>query len=166
MHGFCGSEQYLLSKLDVFYTLYFYLLCFANVILSLDVVLGFSERWWQLRLLRLILQTCGSGFQGILHVDELKWTKKHLWTLTDLKYGCIELGSFYDFYLWITWVTWVISPINSMFSCLWDSNNSYFRYFETHREKAEQAMLCIFWKTLSWLKEHLCMFIGSDKLLC
>lgn len=43
MHGFCGSEQYLLSKLDVFYTLYFYLLCFDNVILSLEVVLGFLK---------------------------------------------------------------------------------------------------------------------------
>lgn len=64
----------------------------------------------------------------------------HLWSRTDHKCGCIELDSYYNFYLWITWATWVISPISSLFSCLWDGNNSYFRYFESHREKAKQIM--------------------------
>lgn len=50
----------------------------------------------------------------------------------------------------------MISPSSSMFSCLSDSTNSYFRYFETQRGKAEGAILYIFCKRLSWLKD--CFF--------
>lgn len=56
----------------------------------------------------------------------------------------------------ITWATSVISPSSSMFSCLSDRTNSYFRHFETQRGKAEGAILCIFGKRLSWLKD--CFF--------
>lgn len=160
MHGFCGSEQYLLSKDDAFYTLYFYLLCFDYIILSFEVVLGFLK---------------GSGSLG--HWDQVckpvvlglhlicKWIKTNKNTpllhhddLIDLKYGYTELGSYYNFYFRITWVTWVISPTSSMFYCLWDRINSYFRYFETQEGKQSKPYYVFFGKWYhGWKNTSVCL---------